>query len=64
MSETSDSQESSGPSALPGLSGASVTLSRAELEELIASLVQRALSEKKEPSSVSGANEGEQLRVE
>ena len=63
MSETSDSQERSGPSGLPSSSGDFVTLSRAELEGLIASSVQRALGEKKNPSSVPAASEGERLQV-
>ena len=61
MSETSNSRESIGPSGVAGPSGTSVTLMRAELEELIDSSVQRALSGRQDPSPDSGANGGEQL---
>ena len=40
-----------------------MTLSRAELEELIASSVQRALSKRQDPSLESGASEGEHLWI-
>lgn len=58
MSETSNSREATGPSGTAGPSGTSVTMTRAELQELIDSSVQRALSGRQEPSPESGANGG------
>ena len=63
MPETDKARESTEQSALPSPSGASgsMTMLRAELEELIANSVQHALSQRQDSSSELGANGGEWL---
>ena len=65
MSQTDGAQEPTEPTATPGSSGASetVTMSRTALEELIASAVQRALGQKQDSASESGASGGECHRI-
>ena len=65
MSQVDNAREPTEPTAIPGLSGASetVTMSRAALEELIASSVQRALGQKQDSTPESGASGGECLSI-
>ena len=65
MSQADNAQEPTEPTAIPGPSGASetVTMSRAALEELIASSVQRALGQKQDSASEAGASWGEHMLI-